>query len=284
MTRRRKQRIPYSPSNSIEYSHHNNSTATTNKIDSTPRKVLDQNLNESDLASIIASLPSTPEGDLARKIISATSISMKDIVSELKAENQNLKDKIKSLEGTVEKMTKRLNDQYEMHISAEADHNRLDQYGRRNNVEIIGIPEKVTQTELENKVISILASIDVDVNPNDIEASHRLTASPHHKGPRKVIVRMINRKKCEEMFKNKHKLKSIDKTKLGINNNIYINSNLNPYFNKLLWNARKLVKASIIHSAWFSNTMVKIKTSENSTPILINHQLDLEELFKDFKF
>ena len=83
-------------------------------------------------------------------------------------------------------------------------------------------------------------------------------------------------KKCEEMFKNKHKLKYVDKTRLGIDTNIYINSNLNPYFNKLLWNARKLVKANNIHSAWFSNTMAKIKCKENSTPTLINHQLDLE--------
>ena len=282
MTRSRKQRIRYSPSNTIEYSHYN-SSATAKQIEATPRK-LDQHINESELASIIASLPSTPEGDLAKKIISATAISTKDIVAELKAENEELRERIKSLEGTVEKVKKRLNDQHDMHICAEADHNRLEQYGRRNNVEICGIPESVAQNELENKVIAILASIDVKVTKGDIEACHRLKKNTRHAGPSKTIVRMVNRKKCEDMFRNKKKLKSIDKTKLALEKDIYINSNLNTYYSKLLWNARKLVKANVVHSAWFSNGMIKIKVTEHSSPSLVNHQLDLEELFKNFDF
>ncbi len=48
------------------------------------------------------------------------------------------------------------------------------QYGRRNNIEINGIPNDVKDSSLEGKVVDILTKVGVDVSSDDIEACHRL--------------------------------------------------------------------------------------------------------------
>ena len=40
----------------------------------------------------------------------------------------------------------------------------LEQYGRRSNIEITGIPDTVQNNELENKVIEIFEAIGVETN------------------------------------------------------------------------------------------------------------------------
>jgi len=67
-----------------------------------------------------------------------------------------------------------------------------DQYNRRNNIEISGIPTE------EEKIIEIRRKTDVEISANDIEACHRL---PSKKGNKKVIVKFVNRKKTEKCLK-----------------------------------------------------------------------------------
>ena len=51
--------------------------------------------------------------------------------------------------------------------------NSLDQYGRRNNIVLSGIPECVADDALGATIASILSDIDVDVDSNALEAYHR---------------------------------------------------------------------------------------------------------------
>ena len=62
-------------------------------------------------------------------------------------------------------------------ISIESRHNILEQYGRRNNLEITGIPDSVPQRDLENKVVDILNAIGVNVSNDDFEDCHRIGKS-----------------------------------------------------------------------------------------------------------
>ena len=50
----------------------------------------------------------------------------------------------------------------------ESEYNSLEQYG--DNIEITGIPDNVSDQNLEEKVVDILNEISVDVSPKDIEA------------------------------------------------------------------------------------------------------------------
>ena len=68
----------------------------------------------------------------------------------------------------------------------------LEQYGRRNNIEITGIPDTVLDNELENKVIGIFDAIGVEANSADFEDCHRVGKSKNNS--KKVIARFVNRK------------------------------------------------------------------------------------------
>ena len=52
--------------------------------------------------------------------------------------------------------------------------NALEQYGRRNNIVVSGIPAHVSERDLEETVISVLSHIEVNVSPNDVEACDRI--------------------------------------------------------------------------------------------------------------
>ena len=68
--------------------------------------------------------------------------------------------------------------------------NRLNQYNRRNNLEIQGIPSTVGDEILEDKVIEIFECLNTLLAKSDIEDCHRLGKS----NPKNVIVRFVNRK------------------------------------------------------------------------------------------
>ena len=95
-------------------------------------------------------------------------LKMKDeIIKNLLKKNLELSTKVSILEEKIEKM------EIKNDIAIECN----NQYVRRNNIEISGIPNSVVDDALEDKVISILEKIDVKVSKNDIEACHRLPAS-----------------------------------------------------------------------------------------------------------
>ena len=84
-------------------------------------------------------------------------LNLKDIIiKDLQIENQRLRDKVINLEKRV--------------ISLEVAGNLLDQYRRRNKLEMAGIPDDVEDEDLQEKVIKILDKIEVNVTSRDIEA------------------------------------------------------------------------------------------------------------------
>ena len=52
--------------------------------------------------------------------------------------------------------------------------NHLDQYVRKNNFEIQGMPANVADDELEGKVIYIFSCLGIEMKGSDIEDCHRL--------------------------------------------------------------------------------------------------------------
>ena len=150
----------------------------------------------------------------------------------------------------------------------------LNQYGRRENVEICNIPENIDAKKLEDHVIAVMKSIDVKVSSYNIVAAHR-TGKRLPSRPRNVIVRFVNRKHAFSLLKNKKKLKNNNNYK-----NYYIIENLCP-FNKRIFNKLyKLKKEEEIHTVWSFNGAVYAKVDENDEPTQIRHLEDIDELFE----
>ena len=87
-------------------------------------------------------------------------INLKDIVIKRLQEEKKLREKCSKLENDV--------------VSNESSVNALEQYGRRNNIVVSGIPGHVSERDLEETVISVLSDIEVNVSANDVEAFHRI--------------------------------------------------------------------------------------------------------------
>ena len=86
----------------------------------------------------------------------------------LRKELRKNKTKISDLEVTVD-------EQIENIYVLETQLNRLDQYGRRENVEILGIPNEVNDRDLESEVIKILRAIGLKhIQHFSIVACHRV--------------------------------------------------------------------------------------------------------------
>ena len=88
-------------------------------------------------------------------------MSIKDsIIEALKEENFSLQQKVQYLGN-------KLSD-------TEIAENKLEQYMRRNDIEIQGIPSTVHDNLFEDKVIDIFSQLNITISKSDIEDCHRL--------------------------------------------------------------------------------------------------------------
>ena len=188
-------------------------------------------------------------------------INLKDrIIKNLQYENKCLKTKVTVLENKI------------THLEIQ---NNVDQYIRRNNVEISGIPQSVSDNQQGEKVVDILKAINVNITSNEIEACHRLM-----KKKKNVIFQVINRKHC---LRNKKKLKSINKNVIGTPNvNLFISENLTPVNSKFAFNCLKLKTEGEIEKCYTMNGIVHI--AKNNTLMKIYHLKDLQEPFPEYVF
>ena len=86
------------------------------------------------------------------------------------------------------KLEKKVND-------LKKDETKSEQCSRRNNVKFSNIPNDIPHNQLEDKVIQICRDLGVEVDQNDIEGCHRLSASRCSRSDNKrVIVKFVNRK------------------------------------------------------------------------------------------
>ena len=106
------------------------------------------------------------------------------VVEAFREENSLLHQKIEKLESRISVLATDLNNQ--------------DQYNRRNNLDIQGIPDIIPDDQLEEKVIEIFNQINVKINTFDIEDRHRMG-----KSKKTTIVRFGNRKNCKAVLEKK---------------------------------------------------------------------------------
>ena len=122
-------------------------------------------------------------------------INLKDIViKRLQEEKKKLREKCSKLENDV--------------VSNESSVNALEQYGRRNNIVVSGIPGHVSERDLEETVISVLSDIEVNVSADDVEACYKIGRPDRNKSKKIIIVRFLNRKHCKKALLNRRNWKT----------------------------------------------------------------------------
>ena len=223
------------------------------------------------------------------------------LLDEIKANENNITNKVVALEDVVSKHTKELNDSIfhirnrvltilreenvtlrnRVHtlearvIKIETQLNRVEQNHRKSNLELDGIPQSVTQEELAPTVVKIYNAISgKKLEVDDVEAVHRLHSK---KNPKPVIVRM-KRNFIDTVHKNRKNLKDVGERVNIPGARIFVNNNLSPSEKSVEFNARQLLKDGLISDVWFSNMSVRIKCL-NGKILVVNHEIELYEAF-----
>ena len=215
-----------------------------------------------------------------------------DIVTKLQQENVLLKEELVVVKEDLSKksqeikiLNKKVEDlkydkvNYPEFDELERDIAEVQQYIRRNNVEICNILKNIV--DLEKSVINIGRAVGLNITRTDIEACHRLHKKAKSPGPRNVIVRFVNRKNCEYLLrKSKQFSNPQTQESAGFKNRIFINNNLCGYY-KMLWGKTKnLYQRNLIDEFWVFNGKINVVVNA-SPPVRITHTNDLIDLFPD---
>ena len=162
----------------------------------------------------------------------------------------------------IETLEKNLSDAEERIFENETELNKLNQYTRRENLEIVGIPRNIGQRDLESHAIKIFNAMGVECNSYDIAACHRLNKKDSS-GNKLTIVRFICRKKVIEILSNKKKL-SEDQIKNKLNKKEYfIQENLSPMNRQIMDSCIYLRKKKQLTSCWSFNGTINIKITDD---------------------
>ena len=260
---------------------------------STP--VLEKSLCEDDVLDLISDLPNTAEGQLAKQVLVTIRQVLVDefskivdkLVHEMTQKNEDLAKQVNKLSAENINLKSRLDNQHAKIVQTEINLYKQEQYQRRNNVELSGIPESITPDKLEDKVVDILEAINIKANKNDIEACHRL-GRKGDTGPRRTIIRFVNRRSCEQIMLKKRNLADINRRALELGENaVYANYSLCNAYRSLWYNAKKLFHASRIQGFWVSKATVRVRLNDEDRDdpgTAIFHQSQLQDLFPDFNF
>ena len=201
-------------------------------------------------------------------------INLKDvIIKRLQEENDLLRARCSKLENKV--------------IDLESSINHIEQYGRRNNIVISGIPDDINDNDLESTVTKLMKDVDVYIDSGDIEACHRIGESDCKTSSKKTIVRFVNRKYCKKALLNRKNFAHINseiKYNFKHNNQIFINESLTKVNESLAFCARKLKRAGVIYSSYTREGVVHVKKDEHEKAIKVHHMNVLYDNFPDFVF
>lgn len=196
------------------------------------------------------------------KEIGALSKRVKDAESEmvdLKRENNELRGQLSRVEVQLEE---------------------LQQYGRKCNLQIDGVPEMNGErmADIINK-LSIALDEPIVLN-QDIQAAHRIPSSNKNRS-RPVIIQFSNRQKRDAVLEKARKKKSLT-TAVFYNNvpetPVFVNEHLTPYYKQLLYEAKTIKKEKKYEMLWVRGAKIFLKRNKDAPTIRIDSFSDLKKL------
>lgn len=198
------------------------------------------------------------------------------LLRKLEDQQKLLMKEMDDLNERLEQSDAYMDDQYSYIEYLEKKLNNLDQYGRRENIEISGIPNKVPDNILEEEVLKILKKIGlVNISSYDIVGCHRLRSRDRW-GTRNVIVRFVNRKDATFSLKaRKHLYKC---SELGYSH-LRVAENLCPAYRSIYDKLSVEKDKGNIKDLWSYNGIVNCKLTDNEAPKKLFFESDIDSLW-----
>lgn len=154
----------------------------------------------------------------------------------------------------------------------------LEQYSRRNNIEIRGVPLVAGEDTL-GRVNELAVQLDVPLlSAADIEAAHRLPSRTSTLSP-SIIVRFKERQIRDLWLAKSRKFGNRDSTKETTDGKLpFLCENLTAANKALLWEARKFTKENGFAYVWVRNGRIYIRRADGDRAHRIKHKEDLARL------
>ena len=196
-------------------------------------------------------------------------------VDALKTQNRKLVQSNCALQSEPNELGRRLQ-------ALEYEHDALEQYTRKFNVEIHGVLEYEGEN-LQDIVMKIGLKMSLDVTTQDIDIVHRYRLFRKSQAIKSIRVRFTSYKKRREFYKGRFHLKETNITEItGIaqgyaDGRIFVNKNLTQYRQEVLAKERKMKKANKIFRVWTVDGKIFVQKTEDSRPVRISEIWELDE-------
>ena len=156
-------------------------------------------------------------------------------------------------------------------------HDDLEQYTRKFNLEIYGIPEE-SEEDTEQIILDLAKCLNVDLVLEDVDISHRVKKGNIQ--PRPIIVIFSNYYSKERMYHNRRKLRRVNvREALRGAERVYINENLTAQRASLFKKVRDKKRLHKDWRVWTLDGKIYVKTDPAGTEIIkIQHPKDLDKL------
>ena len=194
--------------------------------------------------------------------------------------NSQLKEELSQARDKIKEQAEEIAELYDLQ-------DELEQYTRKNSVDICGIPENACEST-EEAVLKISKALNVTISSEDIEITHHLNRKGVEKGTRPIIVKFISHKVKSKLYKSRAKLKNVRVHQLFPNHSavisskqggrIFINENLTSSRIKVVMKANQMRKDGLLVSCWTFDGKIYIKTSPDGKPVRIHAEDDLTNI------
>lgn len=166
--------------------------------------------------------------------------------------------------------------------SYERDLNEKDQWVRRSNVEIVGLPETKGENLIE--IVSRVAKVgQFNINcQTDIDFVTRVAPMDKTiKKPKPIVVRFTSRYRKDEFLAKVRAVRDFKASDIGLSRDfsrLYFNEHLTKTNKLLLQSAKKLANEKLYKYVWVRNCSIMVRKGDTSPVINIGSVLDLKKI------
>ena len=223
---------------------------------------------------------------------------LRDDITQLKSSLQSKEREVSALKTSLGKVSKtnellktelertkeKLQNQVEEADNLYTTLDDLEQYTRKNSLEIHGIPDDCYSTT-EEVVLKLASVLNVNVNSSDIEISHKIKQRGNNSSP--IIVKFISHKVKTSLYKERVNLRNVKVSDMfpsysnavrAEETHIFLNENLTDYRRGLVSRASKMKRDGLLMSFWTIDGKIFLKTSPSGNPVRIFSEYDLDNL------
>ena len=200
-------------------------------------------------------------------------------IETLATESESLKKEMKSLKRSLNEANEEREIMYEDLGTAINQLDDLEQYTRKHNLEIHGIPQTPDENIAE-RVIALGNALNVTIRNDDIDICHRLQTSKNPSRHKPIIVRFKSYRAKKELYGARKQLKGQNLNQVFNGGDfVYLNENLTRMRRQLFAEVWKRKKLEHWHSAWTIDGKIFVKLEAADYPIRIYNNEDLDRIY-----